>query len=83
MDSLYSALPAMDLLVLLHENGIESNEVKQEQHSLGGRKRVSFQCTQRAGDVMFVPTLWAHATFNMKQSIGVAHEFSTESFCMQ
>lgn len=41
------------------------------------------QCTQRAGDIMFVPSLWGHATLNMKQSIGVAHEFSVETFIME
>lgn len=41
------------------------------------------QCTQHPGDVMFVPSLWGHATLNMKQSIGVAHEFSVETFIME
>lgn len=39
--------------------------------------------TQRAGDVLYVPALWGHATLNTAQSIGVAHEFSVESFCME
>lgn len=43
----------------------------------------ALQCTQYAGDIMYVPTLWAHGTLNTKQSIGVAHEFSVESFCME
>lgn len=43
----------------------------------------SLTCTQRAGDIMFVPTLWSHSTLNIRQSIGVAHEFSVESFCME
>lgn len=38
---------------------------------------------QRAGDVLFVPALWGHATLNAQQSIGVAHEFTVESFCME
>lgn len=41
------------------------------------------QCTQHSGDVMYVPTLWGHATLNVRQSIGVAHEFSVEPFCME
>jgi hypothetical protein len=41
------------------------------------------ECTQNAGDIMFVPALWGHATLNTMQSIGVAHEFSVESFCME
>jgi hypothetical protein len=40
-------------------------------------------CTQRAGDLMFVPTLWGHGTFNTMRSIGVAHEFSVEDICME
>jgi hypothetical protein len=40
-------------------------------------------CTQYGGDLMFVPALWGHGTLNMKQSIGVAHEFSVESFCSE
>lgn len=47
------------------------------------RARESLQCVQYGGDVMFVPSLWGHATLNRRQSIGVAHEFSVESFCMQ
>ena len=41
------------------------------------------QCTQQSGDIMYVPTLWGHTTMNTKQSIGVAHEFSVEGFCME
>ena len=41
------------------------------------------ECTQEAGDVLFVPTLWAHGTLNLKQSIGVAYEISVEPFCME
>ena len=31
-------------------------------------------CIQRAGEVLFVPTGWAHATVNLAGSIGVAVE---------
>lgn len=41
------------------------------------------QCTQKAGDVIYVPTLWGHATLNTMQSIGVAHEFSVDDICME
>jgi ribosomal protein L16 Arg81 hydroxylase len=41
------------------------------------------ECTQHAGDIMYVPSLWGHSTLNTRQSIGVAHEFSIESFCME
>ncbi len=40
-------------------------------------------CTQRAGDIMYVPPLWGHSTFNTMQTIGVAHEFSVEGFSME
>lgn len=43
----------------------------------------SLQCHQRSGDVMFVPSLWGHGTLNTRESIGVAHEFSVEDFCME
>jgi len=43
----------------------------------------SWQCTQRSGDVVYVPTLWSHATLNVRQSVGVAHEFSIEPYCME
>lgn len=42
----------------------------------------AWQCTQRSGDILFVPSLWSHATLNLRQTIGVAHEFSLEPFCM-
>jgi hypothetical protein len=47
------------------------------------RTNKAFQCTQMAGDVVYVPPLWGHLTLNVQQSIGVAHEFSVESFCME
>jgi hypothetical protein len=34
-----------------------------------------YQCTQMAGDMLFVPAGWAHAVLNLKTSIGVAVEF--------
>jgi hypothetical protein len=43
----------------------------------------TFRCTQHAGDVFYVPTLWGHGTFNHVQSIGTAFEISLESFCME
>jgi len=30
---------------------------------------------QEAGDIMYVPNHWAHATINIEESIGVAYEF--------
>lgn len=29
-------------------------------------------CTQRAGDLMFVPGLWHHATLNLAETVAVA-----------
>ena len=46
------------------------------------RSKDAMQCIQHGGDVLYIPSLWSHATLNRKQSIGVAHEFSVESFCM-
>jgi hypothetical protein len=34
------------------------------------------ECEQLAGDVLFVPDSWGHATLNIEASIGVAYEFS-------
>eukprot|EP00117_Sycon_ciliatum_P046579 scpid45806/ scgid33341/ JmjC domain-containing protein 8; Jumonji domain-containing protein 8 len=35
----------------------------------------TLECTQHAGDVLFVPALWAHAVINLKESVGFASEF--------
>eukprot|EP00931_Biecheleriopsis_adriatica_P000300 TRINITY_DN100319_c0_g1_i1.p1 TRINITY_DN100319_c0_g1~~TRINITY_DN100319_c0_g1_i1.p1 ORF type:complete len:484 (+),score=90.11 TRINITY_DN100319_c0_g1_i1:59-1453(+) len=39
-----------------------------------GRAEGSLECVQEAGDVLFVPSRWAHATLNVEASIGVAYE---------
>ena len=57
-----------------------SDEEGGEGRGLGGR---AIRVVQRAGDVLYVPALWGHATLNTAQSIGVAHEFTVESFCME
>ena len=36
------------------------------------------QCTQKSGDVLYVPNMWGHGTMNIEASVGVAVEF--ESF---
>jgi len=56
---------------------------KNKNESASGNEEEALECTQMAGDIMFVPTLWGHATINVMQSIGVAHEFSVEAFCME
>ena len=33
------------------------------------------ECTQRAGDVLYVPKYWSHAVLNTRESIGIAREF--------
>jgi hypothetical protein len=33
------------------------------------------ECTQRAGDLVYVPRSWAHATLNLRASVGFAVEF--------
>ena len=33
------------------------------------------ECTQRAGDILYVPKYWSHAVLNTKESIGIAREF--------
>ena len=35
----------------------------------------ALQCTQRAGDVLFVPMAWGHATRNEAASVGMSIEF--------
>ena len=35
------------------------------------------ECTQEAGDVMFVPHSWGHAVINLVETIGVASELAT------
>ena len=36
------------------------------------------QCTQRAGDVMYVPYAWGHGCFNTQTSFGFATEVDTD-----
>ena len=35
------------------------------------------ECTQNAGDVLFVPPAWGHAVLNTEPSVGVAIEYTT------
>ena len=87
-EGFYSSIPALDFFTQLPQyrhrhmqkyltsNSTVNGNVEDLYYS-------ALQCTQYAGDIMYVPTLWAHGTLNTKQSIGVAHEFSVESFCME
>jgi hypothetical protein len=36
------------------------------------------KCVQKAGDLLYVPLHWGHATLNVHDSIGIAAEFSTD-----
>ena len=40
----------------------------------GGAKPL--ECMQRAGDVLFVPHLWGHGTYNVQESVGIAIELN-------
>ncbi len=46
-------------------------------------QKLTIQCTQEAGDVLFIPSLWGHGTINLQQSVGVAMEVMSELFCME
>ena len=34
-----------------------------------------FECTQEAGQVIYVPEQWGHAVINVQDSVAVAYEF--------
>lgn len=36
------------------------------------------ECTQQAGDVLYVPAGWGHATLNWQESVGVAVEYTLQ-----
>lgn len=39
------------------------------------QRRDALECVQSAGDVLFVPDLWAHGVVNLMESVGFASEF--------
>ena len=43
-------------------------------HARNGTRH--YVCDQRAGDVLVLPDLWGHLTYNLETSVGVAQEFS-------
>lgn len=44
--------------------------------SHGGAGGSSFhQCDQEAGDLLVLPDLWGHLTYNLETSVGLAQEF--------
>lgn len=69
-EAFYTTVPAL-----------ESDFATQSKPPSGGV--APLRVTQRGGDVLYVPTMWAHGTLNTQQCIGVAHEFSVEAFCME
>jgi len=71
VEAFYSTTPAQALFASLPATNADTSTAQ------------PVRVTQRAGDVLYVPALWGHATLNTAQSIGVAHEFSVESFCME
>lgn len=36
------------------------------------------QCVQHPGDLLFVPSGWAHSVINIDEVVGIAVEFDTE-----
>ena len=48
-----------------------STEEQQGESMSGTRLR----CIQEAGDLVVIPALWGHMTYNLKASIGLAKEF--------
>ena len=78
--ALYSKEPAAD-----RSRRLRGHATSTEKGAIGEIAEVSqpLECTQEAGDVLFVPTLWGHATLNERQAIGTAYELSLEPFCME
>lgn len=35
------------------------------------------ECVQHAGEVVYVPSMWSHATINLDECIGLAVELDT------
>ena len=42
----------------------------------GAPASAPLRCTQRAGDILFLPRMWAHSVENIKESIGVAVQYT-------
>ena len=63
-------------LLLPPKDALYSSEPVSEWLAAGRAPSNATVCTQRAGDVLFVPRGWAHAVLNTKTSVGFAIEFS-------
>eukprot|EP00599_Poterioochromonas_sp_BG-1_P011878 CAMPEP_0173160326 /NCGR_PEP_ID=MMETSP1105-20130129/17764_1 /TAXON_ID=2985 /ORGANISM="Ochromonas sp., Strain BG-1" /LENGTH=770 /DNA_ID=CAMNT_0014079181 /DNA_START=81 /DNA_END=2393 /DNA_ORIENTATION=+ len=87
-DALYSTMTGLEFHAVLTGN-LNPEQLRQHGWSPGkveqflNRARNYMQCTQHPGDILYVPPLYGHSTLNTMQSIGVAHEFSIESFGME
>ena len=46
--------------------------------ALRARNASVYVCDQLAGDVLVLPDLWGHLTYNLETSVGVAQEFGYE-----
>jgi hypothetical protein len=57
-----------------HPQAVFAELDAQDESARLGRASV-LECTQEAGDVVFVPDGWGHATLNLAESIGWAQEF--------
>jgi hypothetical protein len=77
--ALYSALPFADWLSAAAEAALDAGTGSGNGTAAAARPLPPgmLQCTQRAGDVLYVPPGWGHAVLNMNTSVGVAIEFST------
>jgi hypothetical protein len=68
--SMYSTIPIAEWV---------TNEEVATSYLLGRQGAdAAIQCTQLAGDLMYVPYEWGHGVLNLEPSIGVAIEFSCE-----
>jgi hypothetical protein len=58
----YSTVPALDYVRFFRKKSTNEHPI---------------ECTQRAGDVIIIPSGWSHAVLNTKTSIGFAVEFDS------
>ena len=52
--------------------------IKEEYPKLPPNKR-PLECMQHGGDIIFVPHLYGHGTYTVKDSVGVAVELTTKA----
>jgi len=71
----YSSAPVAEWLVQTF--GAREAEGAEWVEAEGGWRAHVLECTQNAGDALFVPYGWGHAVLNLHASAGFALEFST------